>query len=276
MYRKSTFRTVAVLAAAVLVAAVATTVASAAGSVTTPPAIKKAGKIVFCSDMTYPPEEFLVGPNPQGSDIDIGNAIAKLMGVKAQFQNTGFDGIIAALLGKRCDAVISGMNDTPERRKQISFADYLAVGMSFMVKKGNPPHVNGPASLSGKTVAVEVGTTEKDYLAALNKTLKKQGKKQVTIQVFNKDTDAATALVTGKVDVYFADSPPVAYYIKKSGGKFQFAGKPIEVTPVGIAVRHKDPLLGAFHQAIKTLYSNGQMAAILKKWQMSPFGIKVK
>ena len=57
-----------------------------------------AGTLLFCSDITYPPEEFYQGTKPVGSDIDIGTAVAKRIGMKADFQNTGFDGIIAALL----------------------------------------------------------------------------------------------------------------------------------------------------------------------------------
>jgi ABC-type amino acid transport substrate-binding protein len=38
-----------------------------------------------------------------------------------------------------------------------------------MVKKGNPHHVTGLASLSGLRVAAQVGTVEKDALTALNK-----------------------------------------------------------------------------------------------------------
>src|SRR5919198_2264807 len=68
-----------------------------------PTAIAKAGRIVYCSDITYPPEEFYRGSKAVGSDIDIGTAVARAMGVKARFDNTGFDGIIAALLAKRCD-----------------------------------------------------------------------------------------------------------------------------------------------------------------------------
>src|SRR6188472_760254 len=81
-----------------------------------PSSIKSAGKIVYCSDITYPPEEYYKGTTPAGSDIDIGTKVAQQMGVKAEFDNTGFDGIIAALESKKCDAIISGMSDTPERR----------------------------------------------------------------------------------------------------------------------------------------------------------------
>ena len=115
----------------------------AAASVTPPPAIKSAGQIVFCTDATYPPEESIPtgSTKPIGSDIDIGTAVAAQMGVKASFKNTTFDSIIAALKAKKCDAVISGMNDTAQRRKQVDFVDYLKVGQSIMVKAGNPEHL---------------------------------------------------------------------------------------------------------------------------------------
>src|SRR5579872_2080520 len=152
---------------AVLVAGVLAAVAAAA--VTPPPAIKSAGKIVFCTDATYPPEESIPtgSTNPVGCDIDIGTAVAAQMGVKASFKNTTFDSIIAALKAKKCDAVISGMNDTSDRRKQVDFVDYLKVGQSIMVKAGNPEHLSSLASLSGKSVSVESGTTNRDFLAAM-------------------------------------------------------------------------------------------------------------
>ena len=57
---------------------------------------------------------------------------------RLQIQTTGFDVIIPALQEKKCDAIISALTDTPERAKQVNFADYINVGCSLMVKKGNP------------------------------------------------------------------------------------------------------------------------------------------
>ncbi|HET7745523.1 MAG TPA: ABC transporter substrate-binding protein, partial [Gaiellaceae bacterium] len=224
------------------VAAVAATgVLASARAITPPPAIKSAGKIVYCTDATYPPEEYFQGSKIVGSDIDIGAGVAKQMGVKAQFKNTGFDGIIAALLSKRCDAIISGMNDTPERRKQVDFVDYLKVGQSIMVKKGNPNHISTLESLSGHTVSVESGTTNRDFLAATSAKLTKQGKKGISIKTFPKDTDAFAALKAGRVDAYYADAPPVAYYAK-TDKSVVVAGNPINPFPIGIAIRKHDPL----------------------------------
>jgi polar amino acid transport system substrate-binding protein len=249
-----------------------TTTTSGGGSIAAPAAISSAGKLVFCSDITYPPEEsYKLGTTtPEGSDIDIGTYIAKKMGVTAQFDNTGFDGIIAALLAKKCDAIISGMNDTPERRQQVAFVDYLKIGQSFMVKAGNPEHITGLASLAGKAASVETGTTNKDFLDAQSKKLTSQGKKAIKVVTFPKDTDAANALKTGKVDAYFGDAPVVAYYIEKDPKSFAVGGTPVNPIPIGIAIRKSDTeLQAAVKKAIDMIYADGTMNQILVKWLLS-------
>ena len=84
-------------------------------------------------------------------------------------------------------------------------------------------------------MSVEVGTTNKDFLDATVQ--EAEGGREAHDQgavAFPKDTDAAAALKTGKVDAYFGDSPVVAYYIAKDKS-FAFAGAPINPIPVGIA-----------------------------------------
>lgn len=242
------------------------------GSLTAPAVVTNRGKLLFCSDIEYPPEEFYKGSTPLGSDIDIGKAIAKLLGTKVQFDNTGFDAIIPALRAKKCDLVISGMNDTPERRKQVAFVDYLKVGQSFMIQKGNPKHITNVASLSGKVASVQVGTTNKDFLDAQNKKLAAAGKPKFKIVTFPKDTDAASALKTGRVDAYFADSPVVAYYVNQDPSAFQFAHNPdvVNPIPIGIAIRKSDTeLQDAVREAIRRLYADGSIKKIVTKWGMA-------
>jgi polar amino acid transport system substrate-binding protein len=259
--------------------ATTTTTAGNGASITAPASIASAGKLVFCSDITYPPEEsYKQGTTtPEGSDIDIGNYIADKMGVKARFDNTGFDGIIAALLAKKCDAVISGMNDTPERRKQVAFVDYLKVGQSFMVKKGNPANITGIDSLAGKSASVETGTTNKDFLDAQSKRLTSQGKKAIKVVTFPKDTDAANALRTGRVDAYFGDAPVVAYYIEKTPDAFSLGGTPVNPISIGIAINKSNTeLQSAVTKAIAMIYADGTMNTILTKWKLAGAVAKLK
>lgn len=227
--------------------------------------------IVFCSDITYPPEESYPnggGAKPAGSDIDIADAVAKQLGTTATFKNTGFDGIIGALNAKKCDAIISGMNDTAERRKQVEFVDYLEVGQSLMVKAGNPEHITNLPALAGKTVSVEAGTTNRDFLAQQSAKLVKAGKKAITIKTFPKDTDAASALKAGRVDAYFGDSPVVVYYVSKDSS-LAVGGSPINPIPIGIALRKGSPLEPKIKSALNTLNANGTIKQIVAKWGMT-------
>ena len=230
--------------------------------------------IVWCVDTTYPPAESIVNGKAAGYDIDIANAIAKQLGSTAQIKTTGFTVIIPALLHKKCNAIISSMTITPDRAKQVHFIPYLDVGSFLMVKKGNPSHITGLASLSGKSAAVEASTTQLAALQAENKILQKQGKPLITIKSYPADTSAAAAIQAGKVDAYFADAPPVLYYIRTTNGKFETAGKQVETAPEGIATRKGDPLGAKIGTAIKALYANGKMKTILAKWQASQFALK--
>ena len=253
----------------VLALVLATTAGAAQTAKIKPPAkIAKAGKIVYCTDATYPPEESFQGTKIVGSDIDIATEVAKLMGVKAEFRNTTFDGIIVALNAKKCDSIISGMNDTAERRKAVDFVDYLKVGQSIMVKKGNPEHISTLASLSGKKVSVESGTTNRDFLAAQSTKLTKAGKKAIGIVTFPKDTDAAAALKAGRVDAYFGDSPVVVHYAA-TDKSFAVGGSPVNPILIGIAIRKGDPLKAATQKAINALYANGTIKKIVARWGMS-------
>ena len=245
-----------------------TTTTSAASNIPNP--------IVWCVDTTYPPAESIVNGKPAGYDIDIANAIAQKLGSTAQIKTTGFTVIIPALQQKKCNAIISSMTITPPRAKQVKFAPYIDVGAFLMVKKGNPSHITNLASLSGKSAAVESSTTELAGLQAENKILQKQGKPVITIKSYPADTSAAAAIQSGKVDAYFADAPPVLYYIRTTHGQFQTAGSQIETAPEGVATRKGDPLGPQINNAIQALYLKGQMAKILAKWQASQFALKNK
>jgi polar amino acid transport system substrate-binding protein len=255
-----------IVLAAVLAAGISVVAAAAGSAKIAPPAnIAKAGKIVWCSDVEYPPFESYKGTKAIGADIDIASGVAAAMGVKAEFKNVVFDSIIAGLLTKKCDAIVSAMNDTAERRKVVAFVDYLRVGQSLMVKKGNPKHISSLESLGGHVVSVQSGTTMRQFLVATSARLAKAGKKDFSIKTFPKDTDAISALKAGRVDAYFADSPVVAYYVNQDAS-LQIAGSPISPLPYGLAIRKNDPLRGAVQKAVNQLYASGAMKRIAARW----------
>jgi polar amino acid transport system substrate-binding protein len=255
--------------------------ASAAPTFAVPDSVKAAGKIVWCVDVSYPPEEFFAadGTTAQGSDVDIATEIGNRLGVKTQIDNTGFDGIIAALLAKKCDAIISGMNDTPKRAEQVDFVDYLKVGQGLLVPKGNPKGIHTLEDLSGKSVAVQLGTTNEDALKKADSDLKAAGKPGIDIQTYQQDTDGFQQLALGRVDAFSTDSPVVAYYNSKpeNAGKFEVGGTPIDPAPIGIAIRKDDPQMKAAVTAVlDAMYADGKLKAIVDKWGMTDAVVLLK
>jgi len=146
-----------------------------------------------------------------------------------------------------------------------------------MVKAGNPANITGLASLAGKAASVETGTTNKDYLDAQSKRLQAHGKKAIKVVTFPKDTDAANALKTGKVDAYFGDAPVAAYYIEKDPSSFSIGGTPINPIPIGIAILKSDTeLQAAVKQAVSAMYADGTIDTILTRWKLNKAVEKLK
>jgi polar amino acid transport system substrate-binding protein len=262
------------LLAAVAIAAAAT--AASAAQIPPPPNIASAGKVVYCMDISFPPFGYYSPSHkPIGGEVDLATALAKLMGVKATFRDTQFDGIIPALQAGQCDAVISGLFDKPSRRKVVDFVDYARVGNSIVVAKGNPHHVSKLADLSGLKVAVISGSTLRQELVAASKKLDAAGKSPLAIQDFPKDSDAFQQLIAGNVDAYYTSGSAAAYYVKKTGGRVQLAGPQISALPFGIATRKDDKALhNAFAKGLAALKKSGQYKAILTKWEVGNTAIK--
>ena len=236
------------------------------------------GKLVICSDIPYPPQEFFdASGNATGSDIDIGGEIAKRLGLAPQIQNSVFDTIIAALTGGKCDVIISAQNITADRIKQVDMIPFFQAGQSFVVAVGNPKNIKAQDDLCGKAIGAETGTTEADYLSGsgdykgqgLSAACTAKGKPAIDVKSYAKDSDALLALQTGKVDAYFADSPVAGYYTVQHADQFQLSGLTLGVALEGISVQnnpgHKD-LVMAVQQALVSMINDGTYMTILKKY----------
>ena len=261
------------------------TVASTPVATVDPSTLAQKGKLLICSDIPYPPfESYDDNGNPVGLDVDMGNEIANRLGLQAIVVNSVFDTIIAAVTGGKCDIILSDMNITATRNKQISFIPYLKVGQSILVAKGNPKNINAPTDLCGNSVAAESGTTEVDYLqgtgdykgAGLPADCTKAGKPAVTVVVTQKDSDALQQLQAGKVVAYFADTPVAGQYAAKNPDQFQLVGQPLQPMPVGIGIpcggasdctsAPLTPLGQAVQTALKSMMADGTYAKILDKY----------
>lgn len=233
-----------------------------------PKSIASKGTLTFAMDATYPPDESLdSSKHVVGFDADLANALAPVMGLKADLQNVTFDDIIPGLSSGKYDVGLSSFTDTKMREKQVDFVTYFKAGEGFYVKSGSSTKFNGLKSLCGHTVAVENGTVEQTDA-------KTQAKKcKVTILTFSDQNAVNLAVSSGRADVGFADSQIAAYIVKQSNGQFENTGSAFEVAPYGIALPKGNGMAKAVLAAMKAIISNGTYTKLLAKWGLQAGGI---
>jgi polar amino acid transport system substrate-binding protein len=122
-------------------------------------------------------------------------------------------------------------------------------------------------------VSVESGTTEETDAKTQGGKCTKAGKPNVTVLVFNTQTEANLAVSDGRAQLGFADTPVAGYQVKKSGGLFKLVGAPYAPAPYGLAIPKKPALASAVLAALKALMKDGTYQAIFAKWGLQSIAI---
>jgi polar amino acid transport system substrate-binding protein len=241
-----------------------------------PSAIKSKGTITVAADATYAPNEF-IGPDGHtvvGMDADLSKALAAVMGLKATVVNATFDTIIPGLQAGKYDMGASSFTDTKVREKTVDFVDYANVGESFYASASGGTTISTIADICGKTVAVEKGTTEQSDAQTQSGKCTKAGKPAVKVLVFPDQNGANLAVVGGKAQLGFADTPVAAYQVKKTGGQLKLVGSAYTPAPYGLAMP-KNGLDKAVLAAMKVLVQDGVYSQVLAKWGLQQIAIPV-
>ena len=222
----------------------------------------------MAADATYAPNEFIGsdGHTVVGMDADLSNALAGVMGLKANVVNATFDTIIPGLAAGKYDMGASSFTDTKAREKLLDFVTYFEAGTSFFTKSQGGVSVNGLADLCGHTVSVESGTTQQTDAKAQGVKCKAAGKPAVTVLVFPTQSAANLALSSGRAQISMADSPVADYQVKQSGGTFKLVGQTFGTAPYGLAVPKTSGLAKPVLAALQVLMKDGTYKSILTKW----------
>jgi len=100
--------------------------------------LKTPGVLMIGADIGYPPMEYYDndGTTPIGFDIDVGKAIAELLGLDYMVLDTAWDGIFEGVVRGDYDCIISSVSITPSRLQTYIFTEpYIANALCIVVKK---------------------------------------------------------------------------------------------------------------------------------------------
>jgi polar amino acid transport system substrate-binding protein len=244
--------------------------AVAAGAQELPDRIKKAGKIVVATKPNYPPITYKDPATNQnmGVDIDLGEAIAKELGVAIEWQDTEFAQIFSSLQTGRVDMALQGISDLPERRQVADFVNYLRTGSQFYTNPANAASIKTPEDLCGKNVGASRSTNwpkKIEEWSAANCVAK--GKPAIKVVGTEGSADARAQLKSGRLDAAVQGLETLPYFQKLEPNTYVLIGQPFTEDLMGIPFAKTEPQLrDAIKAAIERLQAKGVYDQILAKY----------
>ncbi|WP_034339734.1 ABC transporter substrate-binding protein [Deinococcus misasensis] len=218
--------------------------------------IKASGTIKIATEGAFKPFNYFEGKKLTGFEVEVGDAIAKKLGLKVQWITQPFDSLIIGVTQNRYDFAIASHGINEERAKVVDFTDpHYCTGGQIVSKS---PNIKTAAQLNGKRVAVQVGTS---YLSNVQKV------KGVKVKTFPKDTDAVAALVAGTVDAWVSDKFVVLDAQKANPKvKWQLGDLLFQEKIAMVVNKGNDSVTEALNGALADIIKDGTYAKISKKY----------
>ena len=255
----------------------AASAAASASVIPAPTSLLKAGELLDCVDIEYPPLEYfetsdVTDPNAAiGFDVDAAKAVAAKLGLSITIRNTAFDSLIPDLTAGRCDIVWSGLFISDKRLAVADATPYLATGHVVMVAKGNPEGIKTLDDLCGKTVAIQTGGLVETVSGEASKACTDAGKPAIDIKGYAKVADEFQEIVLGRSVAIWETDEAVADWMNRNPDKYEVAFVASQDKTYGV-YRQKghDDIGDAIAAALRALKDDGTLATIAKKYGLNP------
>ena len=214
-----------------------------------------AKKLVVATSPDFPPFENLVDGKVVGIEVEILELICAELGYEIEFAQIAFENVIPGIQTSKYDIGVSGISVTPERAQNVLFTDPYCLAAQCIVVKSDSSIVN-KADLANKKIAVQAGTTAEEFCLT----------NDYTVESYEANADAKTALTTGKVDAWVVDDLTAAEMCK-GDSSVKILGEHMTTEPYAFAFNFEDEVLQMkFNAEIEKLIENGKIAEIVAKY----------
>ena len=194
-----------------------------------------------------------------GFDVEVGTLIAEGLGVKPEFVETAWDGILAGVDSGRFDIACNGVGYTEERAGSYNFSTpYVYTEMVLVVAEGNGD-IHAIEDLSGKKTAnspnstyamrAEAAGAEVVYVDTLGETMEMLQQGRVDATLNDKDS----------VDSYLAEHPEAKIKVAAV-----VAGEPVAV-PMQKG-EGTETLMAEIDRILQEARDNGKLAELSEKY----------
>ncbi|MPY66183.1 amino acid ABC transporter substrate-binding protein [Deinococcus sp. SDU3-2] len=243
----------------VLIAAALLAALPAAAQARSLAAVKTSGILKLATSADFEPFNFLQGGKPTGFEVELGEAVARKLGLRAEWVIRPFDGLLRDLAARpgEIDVVIASHAITSTRLQTVDFSTpHYCTGGVILTRRGGPLTSK---ALAGKTLGAEAGSTYFGFLRKLP-----FGK---SVQVYPSSQAAIQAAATAKVDAVVTDRFAALGALKTYSKANLVMGDTLWKEQVGLALaKGNSELRLAVNGALKGLMQDGTYAQLSQKY----------
>ncbi len=209
----------------------------------------------------YFPFTFVKKDVLQGFEVDLWNEIGKRNNYNVEYVTANFSGLFGLLETGRIDTISNQITITDTRKAKYIFSEpYVVDGAQIAVRKNNND-IKGVEDLTGKTVAVNLGSNFEQLLREFDKDNK--------IHIKTYDTGIEHDVALGRSDAFVMDRLSTLQLIKKTGLPLKLAGQPFETIHNAWPFVNNEAglkLKSDVNSALKSMREDGTLTAISVKW----------
>jgi len=215
--------------------------------------------LVVTTEPAFPPFVYLSSDGQlTGFDIDLMNEIVRRLGLEVEYAYIPFDGLAATLEAETADAAINAMTITHERDESIDFSrPYFKSGLAIAVQ-ADETRINTLRDLTGKKIAVKLGTTGAEMAAQVANT---------QLVTFDSAEKAMIDLDKGNIDAVIQDEPAILGMMERMGlQNVQLLPTLLTEEYYGIGLPPGSPNQPFINDALNAMIADGTYEEIYRKW----------
>lgn len=257
------------IATIVLLAGCSTTpVNTPAASATNGNSTITSGTLTVGISPDFPPMEYLDGDKLVGAEPEVISEVAKRMGLKITFVQQKYDQLMNSVRTGRVDVLVSGISDNPERQKTLDMVDYYESSARFFTTPDQAAQFTRETDVCGATVAV---ASNDDYYPAVlehsKKVCESAGLPAIQVQGTDSGATARLQLDQERVKLAVQGAENIAFFLKKSPGKYQIVLDTLLKQPFSVALtKGNQALAKKIQKTIQSMYDDGTLKDILTKY----------
>ena len=236
---------------------------------TLPSDIKAKGVLTFATDPTDPPFQFFSADNDLiGAEVDLANAVGKILGVKVEFVSSGFSAIIPGVEAGRFDASVSAFASTTARQKIVDFVTYFNSSRAFLFRKGTLPNVKTEIDLCGLKVGLPAGTTMANAIVGLSTNCTTAGKPAIAYSIYPDQATTVLAVRSGRAELTILSAHVSSWWQQNAGDELDIVLRPDQGADFNGMVVRKGGLANVMQKAVQQLMNDGTFKTIFAKWNI--------